>query len=146
MPSVRALKTVPKIGIGSCVHFCVRSLGCFERCDICYVKNIWLKRLSMGLPWGGVGPNCTTAPSCCLPGCNIHRKRLTLFDGNCFWHYFTSTFVCIYWMQNLHKNLFLFPEGGGSIGSWWCCILSSPFWFWHGHCFPMGRWANTAYS
>ena len=33
-PSQRASKTVPKNDVGSCVHFCLRSLGYMERCDM----------------------------------------------------------------------------------------------------------------
>ena len=33
-PIERALKIVPKSGIRSCVHFCLRSLGPLERCDL----------------------------------------------------------------------------------------------------------------
>ena len=31
-PGERELKTAPKNDVGSCVHFCLRSLGCMERC------------------------------------------------------------------------------------------------------------------
>ena len=33
-PRERALKTVPQNDVGSCVHFCLRSLGLLERCDM----------------------------------------------------------------------------------------------------------------
>ena len=36
-PSERASKSVPENGVGSCVHFCLRSLGLLERCEIVMV-------------------------------------------------------------------------------------------------------------
>ena len=30
----KSIKTVPKNGVGSCVHFCLRSLGHLERCAL----------------------------------------------------------------------------------------------------------------
>ena len=33
-PCERALKAVPENGVESCVHFCLRSLGPLERCEV----------------------------------------------------------------------------------------------------------------
>ena len=43
-PSERALKTVPDNGVGSCVHFCLRSLVALERCGKTYPRKdlAWL--------------------------------------------------------------------------------------------------------
>ena len=64
MPSERTLKTVPENGVGSCVHFCLRSIGLLGRCDAYrLVEQNLNETLKKVLKWGVIY-HCTHTKKC----------------------------------------------------------------------------------